>query len=58
MPVGARVVLHIERDGFVNRRANAVTDVTAHTQKVQAGFVVHQYRQPHLGLGDVGQFVV
>jgi hypothetical protein len=52
----ALVVLQIQRDGFVDHRANPVTHVATQAQKIQAGFVVNQHRQAHFGVfANVGQ---
>jgi hypothetical protein len=55
---GALVVLQIQRDGFVDDRANPVTHVATQAPKIQAGFMINQHRQAHAGVFDVGQRMV
>jgi hypothetical protein len=45
----------VERDRLVDHRADAVADIAAQAEEVQAGLVVDQHREAHLGLVDVGQ---
>ena len=52
------VVLAVERDRLVDQRANAVTDITAQAEVVQAGLVADQHRHAHARLVDVGQVLV
>jgi hypothetical protein len=55
---GTLIGLHVQRDRLVDDRADAVADIATQAEEVQAGFVVDQYRDAHLGLVDVGQLVI
>jgi len=58
MLAGARVELLLQRDGLVDDRTDAVADVAAQAEEVEAVLLVDQHRQTHLRLVDVGQLVV
>ena len=55
---GACVGHDVERNRLIDQRADAVTNVAAQAEEVQAGFMVNQRRQPHVGFGNVGQAVI
>ncbi len=51
----ARVVDLLQRDRPVDHRADAVADVAAQAEEVQAVLLVDQHRHAHLRLRDVGE---
>ena len=58
MTTSPRVRLQIEGNRLVDDRTDAVADIAAQAEEIQAGFVVDQHRHTHLGLVDVGQLMV
>jgi hypothetical protein len=55
---GARVGLRDERDGLVDHRADAVADVAAQAEEIEAGLLVDQHGQAHFRLVDVLQGMI
>jgi hypothetical protein len=47
---GTRLGTMLERDRLVDDRADAVADIAAQAEEVEAGFVVDQHRQPIFAL--------
>ena len=58
MTAGTRIGHHVQRDRLVDHRADAITDVAAQAEEIEAGFVVDQHRDAHFRLVDVGQLVI
>ena len=58
MPVGTRIVAQFQRDRLVDYRANAVADIAAQAEEVQAVLLINQCGKTHARLRDVGQFAI
>jgi hypothetical protein len=58
VPSGARVDLPVERDGLVDHRADAIADVAAQAEEIEAGLLVDEHRQTHFRLVDVLQGMI
>ncbi|VFS82687.1 Uncharacterised protein [Salmonella enterica subsp. enterica] len=58
MFAGAHVAIQLQRDGLIDFRAFAVTNVAAQPLKVEAVFLIQQHRQPHARVINGGDIFI